>query len=93
MVALLYFDTMPNCQSVSTFESEVRNLLSALEPRSTDSLGHHYCAKKLSPKIAIHIKVLCESKAMLPITYLTVTLLSQLSFQSVHCTCIFGHNL
>ena len=36
MVALLYFDTL---QSVSTFESEVRNFLSMLEPRSMDSLG------------------------------------------------------
>ena len=54
MVALLYF------------ESEVRNSLSTLEPRCTDSLGHQHSAKKLSPKIALHFKVLCESKAMLP---------------------------
>ena len=42
MVALLYFDTIP---SGSTFESEVRNSLSALEPHSMDSLGHQHCAK------------------------------------------------
>ena len=52
------------CQIVSTFESEVQNSLSALEPHSTDSLGHQH--RKLSPKIAFHFKVLCESKAMLP---------------------------
>ena len=45
---------------VSTFESEEQNSL------SMDSLGHQHCAKKLSPKIALHFKVLCESKAMLP---------------------------
>ena len=59
---------MTQWQSVSTFESEVRNSLSALEPHSMDSLGHQHCAKKLSPKIALHFKVLCESKAMLPKT-------------------------
>ena len=32
-----------------------------------DSLGHQYHAKKLSAKIALHFKVLCESKATLPI--------------------------
>ena len=63
LVALLYFDTR---QSVSTFESEVQNLLSELEPHSRDSLGHQHCAKKLSPKNALYIKVLCESKATLP---------------------------
>ena len=57
--------TLTQCQSVSTFESEVRNSLSALEPHSMDSLGHQHCAKKLSPKIALHFKVLCESKATL----------------------------
>ena len=39
-----------------------------LEPRSTDSLGHQHCTKKLSPKIALHLKVLCESKAMIPLS-------------------------
>ena len=63
MVALLYFDTM---QSVSTFKSEVRKLLCMLEPHSMDSLGHQHCTKKLSPKIVLHFKVLCESKAALP---------------------------
>ena len=38
-----------------------------LEPHSMDSLGHQHCAKKLSLKIALHFKVLCESKAMLPL--------------------------
>ena len=52
--------------NVSTFESEVRNSLSELEPCSTDSLGHQNSTIKLSPKIALYIKVLCESKAMLP---------------------------
>ena len=56
---------MTQCQSVSTFESEVRNSLSALEPHSTDSLGNQHRAKKLSPKIALHFKVLCKSKATL----------------------------
>ena len=37
-----------------------------LEPHSTDSLGHQHSTKKLSPKIALHFKVLCESKATLP---------------------------
>ena len=60
-----YF-TSTQCQSVSTFESEVRNSLSALQPHSMDSLGHQHRAKKLSPKIALHFKVLCESKATLP---------------------------
>jgi len=32
-----------------------------------DSLGNQHHAKKLSPKIALHFKVLCESKATLPI--------------------------
>ena len=57
---------MTQCQSVSTFESEVQNSLSTLELCSTDSLGHQHRTKKLSPKIALHFKVLCESKAMLP---------------------------
>ena len=52
----------------STFEREVQNSLSMLEPSSMDSLGHQHHAKKLSPKIALHFKVLCESKATLPIT-------------------------
>ena len=38
--------TLTQYQSVSTFESEVRNLLSAHEPSSTGSLGHQYRAKK-----------------------------------------------
>ena len=46
----------------------MQNSLSTLEPCSTDSLGHQHCAKKLRPKITLHIKVLCESKAMLPKT-------------------------
>ena len=40
-VALLYFDTMP-------FKSEVQNLLSTLEPRSTDSPGHQHRGKSVS---------------------------------------------
>ena len=40
---------------------------SALEPRSMDFLGHQQHAKKLSPKIALHFKVLCEGKATLPL--------------------------
>ena len=72
-VVLLYFDIM---QSVSTFESEVRNLLSTLEPHSMDSLDHQHSAKKLSPKIALHFKVLCKSKATLPIKHLSTTTLS-----------------
>ena len=52
--------TLTRCQSVSTFESEVQNSLSTLEPHSMDSLGHQHCTKKLSPKIALHYKVLCE---------------------------------
>ena len=38
-----------------------------LEPCSMDSLVHQHSTKKLSPKIAHHFKVLCESKATLPI--------------------------
>ena len=63
LVVLLYFDTIPN---FSTFGSEVQNSLSTLEPRSIDFLGQQYYAKKLSPKISLHFKVLCESKATLP---------------------------
>ena len=37
-----------------------------LEPQSTDFLGHQHSAKKLSPKITLHFKVLCDSKATLP---------------------------
>ena len=59
---------MTQCQSVSTFESEVQNSLSVLEPHSTDTLGHQHSVKKLSPKITLHVKVLRESKAMLPYT-------------------------
>ena len=61
---MLYVAKMLPC--VIIFESEVRNLLSALEPHSMDSLGHQHHANKLSPKIALHFKVLCESKATLP---------------------------
>ena len=61
MVALL-----TQCQSISTFESEVQNSLSALEPCSTDTLGHQHQTKKISPKFALDFKVLCENKAMLP---------------------------
>ena len=60
-----YF-TLTQCQSISTIESEVRNLPSALEPHSMDSLGHQHYTKKLSLNIALHFKVLCESKATLP---------------------------
>ena len=35
---------------------KVRNLLGALEPHSTDSLGHQHRAEKLSPKITLHLK-------------------------------------
>ena len=72
--------TLTQCQSVSTFEREVRNSLSTLEqvrnslitlePCSTDSLGHQHHTKKLSPKIALHFKVLCKSKATLPLKLL-----------------------
>ena len=62
--------TLTQFQSVSTFESEVQNSLNALEPCSMDSVGRHQnCAKKLSPKIALHFKVLCESNA----TYIPFT--------------------
>ena len=47
-----------------------------LEPRSMDSLGHHHHTKKLSPEIALHFKVLCESKAMLP--YFIVAILTKI---------------
>ena len=62
--------TLTQCQSVRTFESEVQNSLGPLEPRSIDSLGHQHHAKKLSPKIALPFKVLCESKATLPMNAL-----------------------
>ena len=60
---LLYFDTM---QSVNTFESEARNLLSTLEPHSTDFLGHQHCAKSVSTFKSANILALCQSKATLP---------------------------
>ena len=63
MVALLYFDTM---QSVNTFESEVRNLLSALEPSSMDSLCHQHHAKSVSTFKSANILALCQSKTTLP---------------------------
>ena len=56
---------MTQSQSVSTFESEVRNSLSMLERHSMDSLGHQHRAKKLSPKFSLYFKVLCESKETL----------------------------
>ena len=34
-----------------------------------DSLGHQHRTKKLSPKIALHFKALCESKATLPMVH------------------------
>ena len=68
-VALLWHNA-----SVSTFVRDVRNSLSELEHHSTDSLIHQYCTQKLSPKIALHFKVLCESKAMLPLTFSTTLL-------------------
>ena len=58
---------MTQCQSVSTFEREVQNSLSVLEPCSMDSLDHQHSTKKLSHKIALHFKVLCKSKATLPL--------------------------
>ena len=67
LVALLYFDTI---QSVATFESEVRNLLSVLEPRSTDSLGHQHRAKSVSIFKNANTLALCQSKATLPLRYL-----------------------
>ena len=63
MVVLLYFDTM---QSVSTFESQVRNLLSALEPHSTDSLSHQHRTKSVSTFESANTLVLGQSKAMQP---------------------------
>ena len=57
--------TLIQCQSVSTFESEVQNSLTALEHHSMDFLGHQHRTKKLSPKIAHHFNVLCKSKATL----------------------------
>ena len=48
--------TLTQCQSVGTFESEVRNSLSTLEPHSMDSMGHQHHAKKLSPKITLQFK-------------------------------------
>ena len=40
--------TLAQCQSVSTFGSEVGNSLSVLEPHSMDSLGHQHHAKSIS---------------------------------------------
>ena len=60
--------TLTQCESVSTFESEVRNSISMLEPHSMDFLGHQNHAKKQSPKIALHFKVLFQSKATLPMS-------------------------
>ena len=47
--------------------------LSSLEPCSTDSQGHQHRAKKLSHKIALHFKLLCESKVTLPLIFLNHT--------------------
>ena len=52
---------LTQCQSVSTFESEMWNSLSVLEPHSTDSLSYQHRTNKLCPKITLHFKVLCES--------------------------------
>ncbi len=61
--------TLTQCQSVSTFESEVRNSQSILAPHSIDSMGQQHRTKKISPKITLHFKVLCESKATVPNFY------------------------
>ena len=66
IMLLLYFDTM---QSVSTFENEVRNSLSMLEPHSTDSLGHQQCSSSVSTLRSANTLALCQSKATLPMTY------------------------
>ena len=61
---LLYFCTF---KIHTSLEVKYEIYSCALEPRSTDSLGHQHRAKKLSPKIELHVnKVLCESKATLP---------------------------
>ena len=78
-VALLWH----KCQSISTFESEMRNSLSMLEPRSMDSLGHQHNAKKLSPKIAYHFKVLCISKEMLQLLKYEVSICLQ-HYSQIH---------
>ena len=61
MVALLYFDT---------FESEVRNLVSMLEPHSKDSLSHQYYAKSVSTFKSANTLALCQSKPTLPILHI-----------------------
>ena len=37
-----------------------------------DSLGHQHCTKELRPKITLHFRLLCESKATLPKRHKTV---------------------
>ena len=64
----------------------MQNSLSGLEPHSMDSLDHQNHAKKLSPKISLNFKVLCESKATLTIchyVYLCI-LVSIWNFQKIH---------
>ena len=52
-VALLYFRTF----KIRTLLEVKREIYScALEPCSTDSLGHQHHAKKVSPEIALHLK-------------------------------------
>ena len=53
MVVLLYFRTFKIRTSLKV-KCEIYSC--ALEPRSTDSLGHQHRAKKLSPEIALHLK-------------------------------------
>ena len=53
MVALLYFRTFKTCTSLEV-KCEIYSC--ALEPHSTDSLGHQHRTKKLSPEIALHLK-------------------------------------
>ena len=54
---VLYGIIMVALQSVSTFEIEVRNLLSTLEPHSTDSLGHQHGSKSVSTSLWHCVKV------------------------------------
>ena len=56
---------MTQHQSVSAFESEVRNSLSVLNPEAQIP-ATSTIQKKISPKIALHFKVLCERNATLP---------------------------
>ena len=52
-VALLYIRTF---KIHTSLEVKCEIYSCALEPHSTDSLGHQHCAKKLSPEIALHLK-------------------------------------